>query len=69
MGASAAVLIASFYSSLPISMVIPDALIIVPPLFMVEVIALTVVVSCVTGFILAMLATRTSIGSVLRSEY
>lgn len=69
MGASAAVLIASFYSRLPVSMVFPDLFFIVPPLFMVEVIALTAVVSCVAGFILAMLAVRTRVVSVLRSEY
>jgi len=68
-GVVAAVLIASFYSSIPVSMVFPDLFTIVPPLFMVEVIALTVVVSCVAGLIPAMFATRTRVGSLLRSEY
>jgi len=69
MGANAAVLIASYYSNLPVSIVFPDLFIIVPPLFMVEVMMLTVIISCVAGFILAMFATRTDVGSVLRSEY
>lgn len=69
MGANVAVLIASYYSSLPISIVFPNLFFIVPPLFMVEIIAFTVIISCVAGFIPALLATRRNVGSVLRSEY
>jgi putative ABC transport system permease protein len=68
MGAVAAVLVASFYSSIPVYIVFPDLFMIVPPLFMFEIIALTVVVSCVACLIPAMLATRTRVGT-LRSEY
>jgi putative ABC transport system permease protein len=68
MGAVAAVLVASFYSSIPVYIVFPDLFMIVPPLFMFEIIALTVAVSCVACLIPAMLATRTRVGT-LRSEY
>ena len=68
-GVVAAVLIVSFYSSVSVSIVFPGLFTIVPPILMVEIVALTVVVSCVAGLIPAMFAIRTRIGSILRSEY
>jgi putative ABC transport system permease protein len=68
-GAVAAVFLVSFYSSIRVSMVFPDFFVIVPPFFMVEIVALTVVIGCVAGLIPAVFATRTKVGAVLRSEY
>jgi putative ABC transport system permease protein len=69
LGSIAAILIASFYTNIPLSMFFLDLLDIVPPLFMTKILASTVVVSCVAGIIPAMAASRMNISEVLRSEY
>jgi putative ABC transport system permease protein len=69
LGSIAAILIASFYTNIPLSMFFFDLLDIVPPLFMTKILASTVVVSCVAGIIPAIAASRMNISEVLRSEY
>jgi len=69
LGSIAAILIASFYTNIPLSMFFFDLLDIVPPLFMTKILASTVVVSCVAGIIPAIVASRMNISEVLRSEY
>jgi len=69
MGTIGAVFIVSYYSSISVSLVFPDLLTIVPPFFIVEIIALSVLVSCAAGLIPSMLATRAKIVSILRAEY
>ncbi len=69
LGSIAAILIASFYTNIPLSMFFFDLLDIVPPLFMIKILASTVVVSCVAGIIPAIAASRINISEVLRSEY
>lgn len=69
LGSIVAILIASFYTNIPLSMFFFDLLDIVPPLFMTKILASTVVVSCVAGIIPAVAASRMNISEVLRSEY
>ena len=69
LGSIAAILIASFYTNIPLSMFFFDLLDIVPPLFMTKILASTVLVSCVAGIIPAIVASRMNISEVLRSEY
>jgi len=69
LGSIAAILIASFYTNIPLSMFFFDLFNIVSPLFMIKILASTVAVSCVAGVIPAIAASRMNISEVLRSEY
>ena len=69
LGSIAAILIASFYTNIPLSMFFFDLFNIVSPLFMMKILASTVAVSCVAGVIPAIAASRMNISEVLRSEY
>ena len=69
LGSIAAILIASFYTNIPLSMFFFDLFNIVSPLFMMKILASTVAVSCVAGVVPAIAASRMNISEVLRSEY
>jgi len=69
LGSIAAILIASFYTNIPLSMFLFDLFNIVSPLFMIKILASTVAVSCIAGVIPAIAASRMNISEVLRSEY
>lgn len=69
LGAFAALLIASFYTSIPITSFFPGLFDLVSPTLMIEILASTVAVSCIAGAIPAIAATRISVAEVLRSEY
>ena len=69
LGSLAAVLIASVYTNIPLSMFLFDLFGIVSPLFMVQIIASTVLISCVAGVMPAVAASKRNIQEVLRSEY
>ena len=69
LGSIAAILIASFYTNIPLSMFFFDLFNIISPFFMIKILASTVAVSCVAGVIPAIAASRMNISEVLRSEY
>ena len=69
LGSIAAILIASFYTNIPLSMFFFDLFNIVSPLFMMKILASTVALSCVAGVVPAIAASRMNISEVLRSEY
>jgi len=69
LGSITAILIASFYTNIPLSMFFFDLFDIVPPLLMIKILASTIAVSCIAGVIPAIAASRRNISEVLRSEY
>ena len=69
LGSIAAMLIASIYTNIPLSMFFFDLFNIISPFFMIKILASTVAVSCVAGVIPAIAASRMNISEVLRSEY
>jgi putative ABC transport system permease protein len=69
LGSIAAILIASIYTNIPLSMFFFDLFNIVSPLLMIKILASTVAVSCIAGVIPAIAASRMNISEVLRSEY
>jgi ABC-type antimicrobial peptide transport system permease subunit len=69
LGSIAAILIASIYTNIPLSMFFFDLFNMVSPLFMIKILASTVAVSCVAGVIPAIAASKMNISEVLRSEY
>ena len=60
LGAVAAAMVVSFYASVPVSSVLPDLFVIVPPAMMLGTLASVVALSCITGIIPAMIAARIS---------
>ena len=68
LGTAAALLLTSFYTRFPMSMILRGMLFFVPPTTMLEILASTVVVSCIAGVIPAITAARKSIAEALRSE-
>jgi len=69
LGSIAAILIASIYSNIPLSMFLLYLFNIVSPLLLVKILASTVAVSCIAGVIPAIAASRMNIQEVLRSDY
>lgn len=69
LGSLAAILIASVYTNVPLSMFLFDLFSIVSPLFMVQILASTVFVSCIAGVMPAVAASKRNIQEVLRAEY
>ena len=61
--------LASFYTSIPLTLYFQDLFGVVSPIFMVEILASTLVVSCVAGIIPAINAARANISEILRAEY
>ncbi|MCK4478677.1 ABC transporter permease [Candidatus Bathyarchaeota archaeon] len=59
----------SIYADVPIALFFPNVLEVVPFSFMIEILASTIVVSCVAGIIPAITAARMKISEVLRAEY
>jgi putative ABC transport system permease protein len=68
-GSVAAMILATFYTSIPLSQFFSSIFEIVPPLYMLELFAIVIVVCCVGGIIPAINAARTRIADVLRAEY
>jgi len=68
-GSVAAILIASFYTGIPISLFFPSIFDITPPFLMLEILISTVTVSCIAGVIPSIAANRMRIAEVLRAEY
>ena len=68
-GSLAAVLLASFYTSIPVTLFFPSVLEIVPPIYMLEMLVAIVGVCCLGGIIPAVNAMRMRIAEVLRAEY
>jgi putative ABC transport system permease protein len=66
LGVVAAVLMISFYASVPVSFVLPDLFVIVTPTMMLGTLLSVVVLSCIAGVIPAMVAARVSKTEALR---
>jgi putative ABC transport system permease protein len=69
LGSIAAVLIASVYTHIPLSLFFFDFFRFLSPLFLIKNLASTIAVSCVAGIIPALVALRVNIAEVLRAEY
>lgn len=69
LGSLTALVLASFYSNIPLAMFFPTFYEIIPPFYMLEIFAATILVCCVGGIIPALNATRMRIAEVLRAEY
>lgn len=69
LGSVAAILIASLYTGIPISLFFPSIFQITPPLLMIEILAFTVTVSCIAGIIPSLGASKMKISELLRAEY
>jgi len=69
LGALAALLLSSFYASVPLPILFPGLFVIVTPTLILEILAFTVASSCIAGIIPAITTARKSIVEVLRSEY
>jgi len=68
-GSTTAIVLASLYTNIPLAQFVPSIFDIVPPLYMVEIFAAVVLVSCAGGIIPAVSATRMRIAEALRAEY
>jgi ABC-type lipoprotein release transport system permease subunit len=68
-GAAAAVAIASLYTAIPLAMFLQDLFNLMTALFILRILALTVVVSCVAGLIPAAAASKTNPAELMRAEY
>ncbi|MCJ7631570.1 ABC transporter permease [Candidatus Bathyarchaeota archaeon] len=69
LGIITALLMVHFYTQLPVSLVARDIFIHVPPVMALEILAVTVALSCIAGLIPAMIVTRKSVVELIRSEY
>ena len=68
-GTVATLFLASLYTNIPLILFFQDLFVVVSPIFMVEILASTLVLSCVAGIIPAINVTRASISEMLRFEY
>jgi len=68
-GSLAALILASFYTNIPLAQFFPSTFEVVPPLYILETFVAIVVVCCIGGIIPAINATRMRIAEVLRAEY
>jgi len=69
LGSLASLVLASFYTNIPLAQFFPSILEIVPPLFMLEIFAAIVFVCCAGGVVPAINAMRMRVAEVLRAEY
>jgi putative ABC transport system permease protein len=69
LGSSAALVLASLYTSIPLAQFFPSTFQIVPPFYMIQMFCLITAVCCIGGIIPAINATRMRIAEVLRAEY
>lgn len=69
LGSVVAILMASLYTGIPISLFFPGIFDITPPYLMFEILVSTVTVSCIAGVIPSIAAARMNITEVLRAEY
>lgn len=69
LGSIAAVLIASIYTSIPLSLFFADLLAFISPFFIIKIIMSTVVISSIAGILSAITALRINISETLRAEY
>lgn len=68
-GSLTALILASFYTSIPLAQFFPSIFDIVPPFYMFEMFIAAVAACCAGGIIPAINATRTRIAETLRTEY
>lgn len=68
-GSLAALTLASLYTNISLVQFFPSLFDVVPPIFMVEIFASTIIICCIGGIIPAIKAMRTRISEVLRAEY
>jgi len=69
LGSIASLVMASLYTSIPLTLFFPSIFDIVPPFYMAEAFAAVVFVCCLGGLLPALSATRMRIAEVLRAEY
>ncbi len=69
LGSVAAVVLASLYTGIPVSLFFAGIFDITPPLLMLKILASTVTVSCIAGVVPSIAAARMSVTEVLRAEY
>ena len=69
LGSIVAIIVASLYTGIPISLFFPGIFDITPPYLMFEILASTVAVSCIAGIIPSIAAAKMKIAEVLRAEY
>ncbi|MEM3627964.1 MAG: FtsX-like permease family protein [Candidatus Bathyarchaeia archaeon] len=69
LGSFLAIIVASIYTSIPISLFLPGIFDITPPTLMLKVLVSTVSVSCVAGIIPSVAAAKMKITEVLKVEY
>lgn len=68
-GSLTAVVLASIYTSIPLTLFFPSILQIVPPIFMVEMLVANVAICCLGGIIPALSAMKMRVAEALRAEY
>jgi len=68
-GTVATLFLASIYTRIPLTLFFQGLFGVVSPIFMVEILASTLIISCVAGIIPAISAMSANISEVLRSEY
>jgi putative ABC transport system permease protein len=69
LGSMAAVVLASFYTNIPLHLFLPGLFDIVTPTYMIQIFATVVAVCCLGGVLPAINAARMRIAEVLRAEY
>lgn len=69
LGSIAAIVIASLYTHIPISLFFADFFRFLPPLFLIKNLVSTIVVSCIAGILPAVIALKMNIAEMLRAEY
>ncbi len=69
LGSITAVFIASIYTNIPLSMFLSDLFNMFSVLFMIRILASTIVISCAAGLLPAIAASRMNVPETLRSEY
>ena len=69
LGSIAAVLIASIYTSIPLSLFFADLLAFISPFFIIKIITSTVVISSIAGILSAITALRMNVPETLSAEY
>lgn len=68
-GSAASLVLASFYTNIPLHLFFPSLFEIVPPLYMLQIFATIVAVCCLGGLIPAINAIKMRVAETLRAEY
>jgi putative ABC transport system permease protein len=69
LGALGSILMVSFYTNIPFSLIFPDVLTIVPPSLMAEILISVIALGSIAGVVPALIATKANIAERLRGEF